>query len=292
MKELFSPKGRSKELLNLLSNYGPISIEMLQRMTDPQMKKKKLRRALGSLRGKNMINRLSLDPHTVYYQISQAKPNRELVSEIINASPESIEKPLLRRQDWMHNQWCDYWTYVIRRMYPEAYVIREHDIGSHELAKEILLVKGNESDVLPDLLVMFPKNEFGQINIALEIERTRKSNSRILRKFKKYMSETRIDGLVYLCDSGRLSETLRTLYETNFIAKSNRISHYRQNFFLFADSMSGGGPPYNDFYNAEGKPTSFASWCNLLRTVRASQRRDQNFEMGGALPPEELRQAK
>jgi predicted transcriptional regulator len=271
---------RSGEILKLVADHGPVTIDMLSRMTEPPMPKKNLRYSLALLRRKALIEQLSVDPQMLYYQISQAKPNREAVAAITENNIESLAKPLFRRQEWFHNQWCEYWALSIKRLFPEAQIIREHSIAGHELAKCILQTTATDFELLPDFLLVLPKTSATEaVHIAFEIERTRKSNARIIRKLKKYLNGTLIDGLVYICDTGRLSETIRELYETKLVANAHRVKHYGDHFFMFSDSLDGGGKQLNRFFNAKAEPVLFDQWCMQLRKTKRTLRRDKNFRI-------------
>jgi hypothetical protein len=266
---------RNKEILHLVKNHGPLSIDMIFRMIDPPMQKKNLRQCLGIMRRKNLIDTLSADSQTTYYQIFQSLPSRRQIAEVLGCSPEDAIRPLLRRQDWLHNQWCEYWALSIKRIIPEAQIVREHMIGSHDIAMRILNLTKSDFELVPDFLLTIPKTDSTEVvNIAFEIERTRKSNKRILRKFNKYMNGTLIDGLIYICDSGRLSETIRELYQTKLIVNNLRVRHYGDHFFLFSDSLDGSGPDLSHLYNAKGELISFQNWISYLQKTKWTLRRD------------------
>lgn len=270
---------RGSGLLQLIRDHGPVSIDILQRMAQPQMSKKNIRKSLGILRQKNLIELLNLNSQTTYYQIAQSEISRKQVAEILQCRADEITRPLLRKQDWLHNQWSEYWIFLIKRLIPEAEIVRERTIGCNEIAKRILRLKERDFDLMPDFLLMLPKEASCEPTyIAFEIERTRKSNERIMRKFKKYMEGTKIDGLIYICDSGRLSETIRMLYQSKLVTQSKRIKHYADHFFLFSDSMDGGGLNLNRLFNAKAESVSFVDWCVQLRTTKWTLRRDTQFK--------------
>lgn len=267
-----------KQLLLLLKEHGPVSIELLHRMTEPPAEKKNLRQSLGILKKKGLIESVSFDPQTTFYHLAQSQPSRNETAGILNLNPNELVQPLLRKQDWIHNQWTEYWIHSIKRLFPEGEFVRENTIGSSEISKRILQLQNRDFDLMPDFLMLFPKTEStDSTSIAFEIERTRKSDKRILRKFRKYLNGTKIDGLIYICDSGRLSETIRLLYQTKLLDQAHRVKHYGDHFFLFSDSLAGGGPQLNRLLNAKGAPVQFNNWCQLLRTTKWTQRRDLAF---------------
>lgn len=266
------------EIKEYLMACSPATIQMLHQLLQPTVSKKQLRKALGILRRDGTVDMLLGGHQTFYYQLSQSLPVREKLAREMNGHADDFIQPLLRRQDWFHNQWSQAWEQIIKRSFPEAAIVREHNIGSSDIAKGVLLAEGNDLDLLPDFLVMFPKSESTHtVSIAFEIERTRKSEKRLVRKFKKYLNETRIDGLIYICDSSRLSETIRILYQTKLMANSPRVKHYGNHFLLLSDTMSAGAEPLKRFFNAKGEKVSFENWCRQLMNTKPTLRRDTQF---------------
>jgi hypothetical protein len=253
---------------------------MLQRMTEPSIPKRSLRQSLGILRKNGLIEMVVTDIQTVFYQLHQSRPTRAAVARKIGDDGLPA-KPLrfLRRQDWLHNGWCEFWAFTIKHFAPDAEIVREHDVNSSEIASRVLRHDGTDLDLTPDLLLIFPALEPAQhkVSIALEIERTRKTDARIQRKLKKYIYETHLDGLIYICDSGRLSETIRLLYQEKTIERAHKKRGYANNFFLFSDSMAAGSNPLATFRNASGEPAELDRWIRLLRTTKPTLRRDVQF---------------
>ncbi len=245
---------------------------MLHQIIEPPILKKDIRQAIRLMRMKDEVDMLVFDSNTFYYQLSSGR-------KVSGSMPRSELPPLLRRGNWFHNRWCEYWISKFRKAFPDCEIIRDDSLGSHGIAKEALLSKGDLSDVLPDFLVIFPERApHRRITVAFEIERTRKSNLRIHEKLKKYLDETRIDGLVYVCDNARLAETIRMLYVEKLQARSQRTKHYGSNFFLFSDSMSAGPDPLSRLYNANAQKVSLENWCHTLRTTKPENRNDSKFK--------------
>lgn len=270
---------RGKEVLKLISDHGPLSIDLLYKMIQPEMSKKNLRKSLKVLRQKNLIDSALSTTQSTFYMAAQALSSRTQSAEIINCKPDDLKQPLLRRQDWFHNQWCEYWILNMKRLFPEAQIIRESSVSSHQIAMNVLKITKYDFDLRPDfLLILSNPNSKDLTYIAFEIERTRKTDARLMKKFKKYMDGTHIDGLIYICDSGRLSETIRLLYQTKLVAQSQRQKRFGENFFLFSDSLDGGGPELSRLFNACGKPASFENWCGYLLSTKWTKRRDEQFK--------------
>lgn len=268
----------SYQILSLLKEHGPVSIELLHRMTEPPSPKKNLRQSLLILRKKGLINQVNINSQMTFYHLSQSKDDRENIADRLNVSSEGIKQPLLRKQDWIHNQWCEYWVYFMKSMFPEAKVIRENSIHANDVAQRVLQLKARDFDLMPDFLIRFDKAETTEsIHIAFEIERTRKSNKRLLRKMRKYLNGTKVDGLIYICDSGRLSETIRLLYLNRLVAQAHRVKHYGDNFFLFSDSFVGRDSKADRLFNAKGDPVELKNWITILRNTKWTRRRDDGF---------------
>ncbi len=277
---------KGKAVLELLKVHGPLSIELIFRMLSPSMKKKKLRRCLASLRANGTIECRWVSQTKIFYQLSQALPNRNRTAELLKCAPDELHQPTLSRQDWIHNEWSEYWIKLLCSLFPEADVIRERDISNSATAKRILLVNDFEFELLPDFMLLFPKSESGAPTaIAVEIERTRKSNSRIIQKLGKYANKTQIDGLIYVCDSGRLSETIRTLYSDKWSDNAFRIKHYSDSFFLFSDAINSCDEPLDRIFNAKAEKVSIVDWCGQLRKTKPTLRRNAHFAQGGDVAP-------
>lgn len=271
---------RSKDILKIISEHGPLTIDLLQKMVEPQMSKRNLRKSIQVLKRKNLVESVFSTNQMTYYFPNQSLPSRSTTARLLNCNPEKIQQPVLRRQDLFHNQWCEYWILNLTRALPDAEIIREDSIAGHELAKRVLQLSGADIDAHPDFLLSLPKtNSSGKCFLAFEIERTRKSEDRLTRKLRKYMDKTMLDGMIYICDSGGLSETLRLLYQNKLVGNSQRQRRFGENFFLLSDSLDGGGPQLQRLFNACGKPTSFESWCGYLASTDWPKRRDEDFRI-------------
>lgn len=279
MTETTKQPKRGKDVLRIVSDHGPLSIELLHRMITPQMSKKALRKSLQVLRKKNLIESAQSSTQSTFYMTAQGLRSRTQAAHELNCEPSDLKQSLLRRQDWFHNQWCEYWILNLKRQLPESKVIRESEIGSNQVAMNVLQINTRDFDLRPDFLIMLPKSEdTNAVHLAFEIERTRKSDERLIRKLRKYLDGTHIDGLIYICDSGRLSETIRLLYTNRLVAHSQRQKRFGENFFLFSDSLDGGGPQLPRLFNSSGKLTSFENWCGYLESTKWTKRRDEDLK--------------
>ncbi|RYZ93292.1 MAG: hypothetical protein EOP06_01450 [Proteobacteria bacterium] len=274
--EIKNRRRLGKEIREALKAVSPVTIDVLHECIKPTISKKNLRQALGILRRKGEVDMMIGGHNLFYYQLSQALPVREKLAQKLKCDAGELIEPLLRRQDWFHNQWSRLWEKVIQTRFPSAVIVREYVVGSNHLAQEVLLIEKEDIDCRPEFLVFFPKTKTTRsVSIAFEIERTRKSERRLKKKFDKYMNATRLDGVIYICDSGRLSETLRMIYQKSLIEKAFRIGHYGKHFFLFSDCLSAGPGAFERLFIAEGTRVSLAPWIDILRiksTLRTLER--------------------
>ena len=113
----------ANEALKILQEHSPLTISMLQTMIEPPIQKKNLRQAMGILMKKNIVNMTPFNSQTFYYQINQSLPVRKEVAKTIKCEGEEVKQKLLRKQDWYHNQWCEFWTLIIKKNFPEAEIV-------------------------------------------------------------------------------------------------------------------------------------------------------------------------
>src|ERR1035437_1633321 len=114
---------RGLEILCLLKDHGPLSIDILQRMTLPPMKKKRLRESLNILRQKDFVVSRSVSRTKTFYQLSQRINDRERAAWFLGCEPADLYQPLIRRQDWIHHECCEYWIHLMQKSLPVATVV-------------------------------------------------------------------------------------------------------------------------------------------------------------------------
>lgn len=277
---------RGKDILSLLLKHGPLSFSAMSQMLIPQMKKKSIKKSLQKLRSKGFIASRVVGDTKTFYQISQGRENRIKTAKFLNCNPDLLLQPHFRHQNWIHTECCEYWISHLSRLFPHAEVIRDSNFSNNVVAQRVMLISKNDFELRPDFLLFFPKTEQTEsVSIAVEIERSRKSNRRLVAKLTKYANKSFIDGLIYVCDSEGLRETIRLLYKNKIVEKAHRIKHYTDNFFLFSDVINTHQDPLSKIFNSEKKPTSIPLWISYLKTTKRNFRRDQSFPMMGSPTP-------
>lgn len=276
---------RSRHVLQLLKIHGPLSARTLHRLIEPPMKLKKLRNTLtrmckSGLLVKRLENHFS---HTgVFYQASQDPMDRANAAILLNCKKDDLLQPDFRYRELLHTQNCAVWVHTLKRLYPDAIIIRDFEFTNFEVAKQFMSANEDDPDLRPDLLMVLRSTD-GQsdIAIALEIEKTRKTNERLLIKLNKYANETFVDGVIYVCSKRRILEVIRDLF-VNVIAPSNmRIKHYVKHFFMFSDDIDIHNFRIENVYNCDLETTSITKWISFLRGTSFNFRRDGKIKTWG-----------
>lgn len=269
----YRPRGR--EILEILKSHGPLSATVIRKMTQPMISGKGFTKAMSILRREGFVEHRSNDQGQYFYQIEQSKKQRRAIAEILCCQAEDLLQPLIFRSEWLHHQSCEYWIYLLKRIFSDARIIREAEFPTSEEAKRVLLISDQDFDVAPDFILVIPSEKSARATyVAFEVERTRKSEKRLIQKLSKYANRSTIDGLIYVCETDRLSEALRLTYEKNICSKSHRIKHYGENFFLFSDAIEPSIFPFSRLFNAQRKAISIVHWCNYLCSTKHTLRRN------------------
>jgi hypothetical protein len=87
-----------------------------------------------------------------------------------------------------------------------------------------------------------------------------------------------IDGLIYICDTDDCQKLLDCFMQNKLVARSQRQKRFGENFFVFSDSLDGGGPhAFATYLMPCGKPTTFEKWCGYLTSTNWTKRRDEEL---------------
>lgn len=275
MSQVAVAHSRAPQILYLLYEYGPLSVNGLQTIIRPRITKRRLQECLLRLYQKGLvIRRFEASPFSrQYYELSQADSVREEINRLTGIPLERLLQPYFRSQELLHNEECAFWSHYLKETFPEADVVRDFRLKEYKAICDKLLLDEDNADIWPDIVLFFPET-FNQhsIAIAFEIELSRKSNARLYRKFKKYMNATRADGVVYLCHKNTLAETLRGLLVNSKQAERNYINHYPHLFILFGDRSFHAEKLEPILFNMDHEEVSFKTWVETLREVPYNNR--------------------
>jgi hypothetical protein len=284
MNESFQLKSRGIQILNLLKQNGPLSFRGLKEMIKPEIKDRRLHSSLARLSKNGLVKKRHEKVFRgagVYYQLVQNILARERLALVLGCSSKDVHQSFFRSRELMHTEACALWADRLQRLFPDAKIVREFEFYNTASAHEILLTHKNDSELLPDLLLTFDgASGLSKVFIAVEIERCRKSKTRLINKLRKYADETALDGVIYFCDDSEVSEPVKSIYNRKIGHKSIRVSHYADYFILFSDDLHKQIQSNTQMLNASNSSVSLTSWINHLRQVPLTSRRSKNFEVG------------
>lgn len=274
------PYERQPQVLRILLEHGPLSARGLAACLDPPVGERALRYILQRLyRHEILARRHDKVTGRVFHQIAQNPRARIWAGEILGKAPDLLKQPQFRHAELLHSENCAAWCELLRHLFPTAFVRRDYQLPTDREAQAVLLSRGEEQELMPDILLTVPIGEGrSRIAIALEIERTAKSRKRLTRKLRKYADQTRLDGLIYVCSTASLRDKLVQVYKEKIAEKSLRISHYATNFFLFADGAMSRSRSELLMFNSAMEDVSLQDWMHTLAATKAGNRRDSIFK--------------
>ncbi|USN47071.1 MAG: replication-relaxation family protein [Pseudobdellovibrionaceae bacterium] len=291
MAEVIKKYMRGKQIIQLLKLHGPLSYRALKRMIEPAMTKGKLLRALQRLQKKNYVERRFervFAGKGVFYNLCQQEDVLKEIAEFTGLGVDELKQPHFRHRELLHSECCALWVHVLMKMFPEAEIVRDFDFQNSKGAEKIMLASAQELYLYPDLLLIFPESKTQkEVAIAVEIERTPKTVRRLRQKLKKYANGTHVDGVIYLCDTQHITNSIFKVYSEKPLQDSKRVGHYSENFLLFGDSLSIHTDRFYELFNSRFKTVFLPDWITYLRDTRLNSRRDSNFKMGVLRSPHE-----
>lgn len=277
-----SAYSRGPQILGLLYEHGPLTNWGIRELIKPDMDARRVRDAMARLLERGLVlRRFEALPKNMsyFYQISAREEHRKEIAELIGVEESKLKDLRVRDQELYHSMDCAVWVESLKRMFPEGKVIRDFRLHSNPRWKEILLMDFDDFELKPDILLHLPKTaESPEVNIAFEIERSRKSPKRIERKLRKFAMATRIDGLIYATNDEGIQDLVRKIWLTKNSSDRLRIGHYDQNFLMFASNK-----PYwmnHDLFmfTAAQSARALGPWMSVLRKYERNDRRDKYFE--------------
>ena len=283
MNRTFQTKDRGLQILKLLKLHGPLSFRGLKHMVEPEIKDRRLNGSIAILVKNGFIRKRQervFRGAGVFYQIAQELKTREKVASILSCPPNELLQPFFRSRELIHTEACALLVHSLRKLFPDAILVRDFEFYHNTFVHEILLTERNDYDLLPDVLMMFQGDAgLPQVSVAFEVERSRKAEKRVGAKLHKYANETALDGVVYICESKEISEPVRKVFKMNSSQKSLRIKHYGEYFFLFSNDPNELFLGKTKMFNANVSPISLEAWVTHLRSAPLVERRNKNFEV-------------
>lgn len=282
MNEMTKSHARSKQVLLLLKEYGPLSFRGLRSMIEPAIKERRLHDTLARLVKRGFVVRRHerlFRGAGIFYQLCQTASARLKMADLLDCSAENLLQPQFRRRELLHAEACALWAFYFRKCFQKISVLRDYEIQQSTQASRPLLSLNQDPDLEPDLLLLY-KTETGKVqtSIAVEIERSQKSDARLLAKLKKYANGSLLDGVVYVCESERIERVIRLIYQKKVMHRAHRIKQYGNNFLLFCRADQKPAVAVQLVYNSDFKNVSLSDWLTYLSSTQRTQRRDENFK--------------
>tara|TARA_B100001248_G_scaffold203924_1_gene158096 strand:+ start:4131 stop:4988 length:858 start_codon:yes stop_codon:yes gene_type:complete len=276
---------RVKEFLRLLLDQGAITAKAIALMADPPMRDKKVYEALLRLRRRGLVRMRTekvVGRPCAIYQLNQDAMARQKVAEILDVDLDSTLQPHFRYREILHNDGCALLAHNLKKHFPEAEVIRDFEFENSPLAQKIMITNDSERDLKPDVLLVFKDTTNKRLtSISFEFEKTRKSNARLKAKLKKYASQSRVDGVVYICDEDRIKEAIQGNFESAVLPRALRVKHYSDYFLMFTKIKNININLSDTLYGLNQKTVSIDKWISFLRQFKNTERRNTNIAIGG-----------
>ena len=274
------PFDRAIQILGLLARHGPLSVRGLQTLLEPPIKRRRLREVLQRWRDKGILyqryDRIFGDS-AVYHGITQKPMGRSLAAQVLAISPDKLCQPHFRHVELIHSEACAIWSERFRRLFPESLVLREHQFWDNPVVKRKLLLGEDTSDQLPDIIIMSAGQDGSTVAAGVEIERSIKSEKRLVYKLRKYAVKTHLDGVIYLCDKKTIADRLKLVYTSKILESALRIKHYGLNFLLLSEGTLDAKTKEPVMYNAALQRISLRDWLRTLNENKIRSRRDAAF---------------
>lgn len=274
-KQVKVPK-RSKDCIKLFIEHGPLSISTLNSMLLPPMKVPKIRKLLTNLIKKGVLINSKYNGLKSFYYLSQRQKNINLVAKKFNFKPEQLINPGIHGREWIHNEICEYWIYLLKKQYPDCTIIREKDFIHNDFAKRALIITNYEQTFKPDFLFILPESQGSElVIIAFEIERTKKQKNRLNEKLLKYTDRSFVDGIFYVCSEEDIMTTISTLFKNKIIFESLRIGSYGEKFILFSDNFNTKVKLNDPCFDVIGRTINFNDWIWYLKQTPRNLRTNE-----------------
>ena len=272
---------RRKQILLALNDNGPLSVEILAKIIRPRMSARSVQYAIKRLRERQLVVPHFGSAHYNaghFFRITHDLEGRERIAKWLNLPTWQLRQPKFFSKELEHSVQCDLWEALLRDKFADAEILRDIQLLKRKLKQSSAPMDQAQADLVPDLLVQFRSaRRDDSVSVGVEIERTRKSERRLAIKLYKIIARTQLDGLIYVCEDGKVKDAIRAVLARQKILESPRIRHYGNAFLLFADAGEIHRTDAPTLFNVEGKGISLLKWTTALRKISANFRRESNF---------------
>lgn len=272
---------RRRQILQALNENGPLSVSTLAAVVRPRMELKSMRKAVRRLRDKGVLSvHFESMPYSGghFYRISHDRAAREQIGKWLGISGEELRQPKFFSRELQHTTKCALWAAALRDQYPEAELVRDVEVIRRKIFMRHRFLQDLDRDSVPDIVLNF-RGEMVRdtVSVGVEIERTRKSDKRLVSKLSKLVNQSVLDGVIYVCEAGGIRDAIAAVLDREKILRSPRIGHYGLAFVMFSDSAAISDVCSCILYNIEGKSVLLSDWLSALREISADFRRGTHF---------------
>lgn len=276
------PYSRGPQILKLLYEHGPLTASAIGDLIHPTMDSRRVRDAMQRLRFDGLIlQKYAAEPksQSVFYQISAREEHRKKIAELVGVEESKLLDLRVRDQELYHSMDCARWAEFLKRKFPSASVIRENRFHSDPNAKDVLLIEFDDFQLKPDILLSIPSDgDAMPLNIAFEIERSRKSPKRIERKLRNFAQGTRVDGIVYATNDDGIQELVRKVWLNRNLHRGTKIEGYPGHYMMFAPNAPHWIESNLHMWNAKREVTWLEPWLQTLSEHSRRKRLDEHFK--------------
>lgn len=271
---------KGNDVLLALKKYGPMTRKTLALIVPTIKNERNFRRTLNLLCARKLVSKrfenLNGGQATVY-QLNQNQGIRNILAAYLDCKSEDLMQKDFRYREIYHEQIAAQIAFRLKALFPEANVYRDYQLHLDSRVQNILPQINNFDFARPDILLSFWNNPSHSVSVAFEFERTEKSKQRLVQKLKSYSKESRLDGVVYVGSSDQIVSNLREIFVDKVLEKSQRISHYGNNFLLCTTLSGEIKNSLSLCLNAEMKTLNLVKWINVLNDTIEFERRSNSF---------------
>jgi hypothetical protein len=278
----YSP--RQLEILLLLAKYGVLGTVTIQMLLKEVVAMDKLRLTLKVMERRFMICRTLFHPGGTpmsHWMLPEDKKSQSQALKATGLDERFLRRKAVRYSHIPHEIVCTLVQASLERQMPKLWIAREATGGFDNLPNHLLSRFAKEKGYKPDLCLGIP-NELGDSAhstsafrwIAVEVDRSYRSQKRIAQRLNVYTKHTAFSGLLYLMPTVGTQATLQRIYDTRG-GKDNLRLHGSSKAFLAIGTV----PDALFDVNAKSvwcgpQEISLATWLSLFM-LREAEHRDR-----------------
>lgn len=280
---------RGRQILQTLFENGPSSSATLRAVIEPPMNERKMNAAIRRLRDLGLVRNRHTSVRSFagrYHELASGDGHRMILSQLLNTPLERFKTIPGGTEALEHWQECTVWAKRLHTLFPDAKVVRDFELAKNAALLERTRLTGAEGELLPDLLLCFPRirADLDPLFVGIEIERTQKSRQRIGQKLRRFATQSALDTVLYLCPRPKLGQKIAQSFVVKKCAEVFRIEHFANNFLLIADSQRQNAHEIHAL-NPFGEAIALTEWIQFIRERRGIERRGFDGKTGARNSP-------